>query len=182
MDTTPRMTNPQRPNRVKRKDPAGERKLTAPRTRGNIDWADAFLKALEESGVIAAACRAANVSRVSVWERRKNDADFKLRFESSLTAGALLLEEEAVRRARDGVRRIKFNPKTNEPYKDPETGKPYVEHEYSDGILLALLKRHFPQYHDKPSEVNVQTNLHNHISVERQKELQARHAAALARG
>ncbi len=34
---------------------ATERKLTAPRTRGNIDWADAFLKALEESGVIAAA-------------------------------------------------------------------------------------------------------------------------------
>ncbi len=159
-----------------------KRSLTAStRTRASVDWSGAFLKALEETGVIARACVAADVSRVSVWLRRKSDAEFRTAFEGSLAAGALLLEEEAIRRARDGVRRIKFNPKTGEPYKDPATGEPYVEHEFSDTLMLALLKRHFPQYHDKPSEVNVQTNLHNHISIERQKELQARHAAALGR-
>ncbi len=31
-------------------------------------------------------------------------------------ADALLLEEEAMRRARDDVRRVKLNPKTGEPY------------------------------------------------------------------
>ena len=68
--------------------------------------------------------------------KRKADADFRARFAASPTAGALLLDAEAVRRARDGVRRMKFNPKTGAPYIDPGTGEPYVEHEYSDMPLL----------------------------------------------
>ena len=161
---------------------AAERKLTSSRTRGSVDWTSAFLKSLEETGVIAAACRAAKISRVSVWERRKNDSDFKARFEDSLSAGALLLEEEAVRRAREGVRRIKFNPKTNKPYEDPATGQPYVEHEYSDNLLLALLRRHFPQYRDKAdAEVHVTTNVQNVISAADQKHYQDRMQKALGR-
>ena len=31
-----------------------------------------------------------------------------------------------------------------QPIIDPETNRPYVEHEYSDGLLLALLKAHRP--------------------------------------
>lgn len=160
---------------------AGERKVTSTRTRGSIDWTVAFLAALEQSGVIAKACRAVNISRTTIWERRRDDAEFKAAFDNALTAGALLLEEEAVRRAKDGVRRIKFNPKTGEPYIDPDTGKPYQELEYSDAILLALLKRHFPQYHEKPSEVSVSTHVHNHIPIEKQREWQRRMKEAQAR-
>ena len=119
---------------------------------------------------------------MSVWLRRKSDAEFRSAFENSLAAGALLLEEEAIRRARDGVRRIKFNTKTGEPFIDPETNLPYVEHEYSDNLLLALLKRHFPEYREKPTEISVTPTFNNNIvSVERQKAIQERMAAALAR-
>ena len=148
-------------------------------SRTAVDWAPAFLKALEESGVIAKAARAAHISRVAVWERRQNDEDFRAKFEAAQTAGALLLEEEAVRRAKDGVRRMKFNPKTGEPYIDPATGQPYVEHEYSDAILMALLKRHFPGYHEKPSEVTVATHVHNNISAAQQQEYHDRMRKAL---
>ena len=147
--------------------------------RAAVDWSPAFLKALEESGVIAKAARAVNISRVAVWERRQNDTDFRAKFEAAQTAGALLLEEEAVRRAKDGVRRIKFNPKTGEPYIDPATGEPYLEHEYSDAILLALLKRHFSGYHEKPNEVNVNTTVNNHISKADQEHYQDRMRRAL---
>lgn len=152
-----------------------------PRTRGVVNWRPAFLTALSEIGVVVRAAKAANISTTSVWLERKNNPEFRAQYDDALQVGALALEDEAVRRARDGVRRIKFNPKTGEPYTDPETGKPYTEHEFSDTLLLALLKRHFSQYHEKPPEVNVATHVHNHVSVERQKELQARMKAAQAR-
>lgn len=150
------------------------------RTRGVVDWRPAFLAALTELGVITRAAKAADVDTITVWRHRRDDEGFRKQFEEAKQTGALLLEAEAIRRARDGVRRMKFNPKTGLPYIDPETKKPYVEHEYSDTLMLALLKSHFPQYHDKPADVNVSTVVHNHVTVARQKELQERRAAALS--
>jgi hypothetical protein len=112
--------------------------------------------------------------------KRKADADFRARFAASPTAGALLLDVEAVRRARDGVRRMKFNPKTGAPYIDPGTGEPYVEHEYSDMPLLrssGITSRST----EKPPEGNVSQHVHNRVSPERQKQLQERHQAAFAK-
>jgi len=100
-----------------------------------------------------------------------------------LFAGALSLEEEAIRRARDGVRRMKFNPKTGEPYIDPETGKPYLEHEYSDNLMLALLKRHFPDYRERAApELHVNASVTNVCVLPESKRLELieRRKAALA--
>lgn len=150
------------------------------RTRGVVDWQPAFLTALEELGVITRACSAVGVTPKTVWLHRKQDPVFLAQFEDSLEAGALQLEAEAIRRARDGVRRMKFNSKTGLPFIDPETDKPYIEHEYSDTLMLALLKSHFPKYRDKPGEVHVSTTVNNVMPIARQRELQERRQAALA--
>lgn len=115
-----------------------------------------------------------------MWLWRKTNKDFADDFEDALKAGALLLEAEAIRRAQDGVTRMKFNPRTGEPYIDPRTGQPYMEHEYSDTLMLALLKRNFAEYREPKADVNVSTQVHNHIvAPEKLKALRERHSAAL---
>ena len=60
------------------------------------------------------------------------------------------------------VRRMKFNPKTGLPCIDPETGKPYIEHEYSDALMCLLLKRYFPDnYKEQRRDVHVTSNVNN---------------------
>lgn len=54
-----------------------------------------------------------------------------------------MLELEARRRACEGVERKKFH--QGEPVIDPVTGKHYVEREYSDILLICLLKAHRPK-------------------------------------
>lgn len=119
---------------------------------GGPEWGPAFISALAETGHNDRACEAAGIDRSNVYRRRQSDPDFAKVYQEALAISAVSLEAEAVRRAREGLRRMKFNAKTGEAYIDPETGKPYIEHEYSDTLLLSLLKRHFPDlYKDKAS-------------------------------
>jgi hypothetical protein len=53
------------------------------------------------------------------------------------------IEDEAVRRAVEGLKRYRFS-KDGEPLKHPVTGEPYFEHEYSDHLLQFLLKGQLP--------------------------------------
>ena len=151
------------------------------RARGVVDWRPAFLKALENVGVICLAAKAAEISTMQVWRERKGNPEFATAYDEALACGALLLEAEAIRRAKDGVRRMRFNPKTGQPYIDPGTGEPYIEHEYSDALMVTLLKRHIPEYREKTSEVNVNSTVNNLVvwTEEKQKEMQARRLKAL---
>lgn len=63
------------------------------------------------------------------------------------------MEFEADRRARDGVRRLKFH--LGEPIIDPATGEPYVEHEYSDNLLMFRLKALRPEVYRERHEVKI---------------------------
>jgi len=118
-----------------------------------VDWADGYLAALAETCHCGRACEAVGIVYSTVWRRRQSDPEFEAAYQDALKMGAELLEAEAVRRAKEGLRRLKFNPKTGEAYFDPETGKPYVEHEYSDTLMLALLKRHFPEAYRERQQV-----------------------------
>jgi hypothetical protein len=137
---------------------------TIQRARGSVDWSDAFLSSLEETGVVVKACESAQVSRSSVWRRRQDDPEFAKRYEESLKSGALLLEAEAIRRASGGLIRKKFT-KSGAPIIDPETGEQYVEREYSDTLLALLLRRHIPEYREPKADVNVNNSVHNHLYV-----------------
>src|SRR5688500_10125417 len=67
------------------------------------EWKDAFFVALETCGSVTEACKAASISRVFVYQCKREDPVFAERWEQALEAGADTLEDEARRRAMQGV-------------------------------------------------------------------------------
>jgi hypothetical protein len=114
------------------------RKKRKPRARPG-KWQEKFLKAFRETGIIGSACDRAGVERQAVIRHRKRSKVFQDQFEQAAEQAADRLEEEARRRAHDGLLRKKFT-KGGAPISDPETGQQYAEREYSDTLLIFLLK------------------------------------------
>lgn len=121
-------------------------------------WERAFLAALRDTGNVRASCEAAQVDSAVVYRFRQDDADFAAAWATALDEAADLLELEARRRAYEGVRRLRFDrgrpimvpllDAEGQPVLD-STGNvqmvPYVEHEYSDTLLIFLLKGARPE-------------------------------------
>lgn len=118
-------------------------------------WARAFLASLSEQGNIRLACESEGVKidRSTAYRLRESDPAFAAAWAAALDQAADLLEEEARRRAYEGLRRVKFD--RGRPIMVPVVGAdglivrdadgnaelvPYVEHEYSDTLLIFLLK------------------------------------------
>lgn len=128
-------------------------------------WVKGFLTSLAQSGNVRFACEAADVDRKTAYNLRDADESFATDWESALEESADLLEQEARRRAHDGLRRLKFH--NGIPIMVPALGEngipllnvdnepimvPYVEHEYSDTLLIFLLKGIRPEiYRDNVS-------------------------------
>jgi hypothetical protein len=114
----------------------------------------AFLKAFARCGAIRRACAAAGIHHSTIYEWRKSDAEFADAVDVAKQWAIETLEMEADRRAVDGVPRMKFH--KGKPLIDPDTGKPYVEYEYSDSLLMFRLKRLDPAYREnyKPSPIS----------------------------
>jgi hypothetical protein len=93
-------------------------------------WVDAFLAALAEHGVINRACEAVGIDRQTVWIRRQKNPDFAAQCELAIEMSADKLEQEARRRALEGV---------EEPvYQGGQlVGTRLV---YSDSLLALMLK------------------------------------------
>ena len=93
-------------------------------------WIDAFLAALAEHGVINRACEVAGIDRGTAWRRRQTDPDFAAQCELAIEMSADKLEQEARRRALEGV---------EEPvYQGGQlVGTRLV---YSDSLLALMLK------------------------------------------
>jgi len=134
-----------------------------------------FLAAYAESGNISAASRTTGISRESHYRWLEED-DYPLAFQYANDIAVDALEEEARRRAHKGLQRQKFHQgmpimtecEPNDPqgheveWRGEMTWvKPYIEHEYSDTLLIFLLKAKRPDvFRDKPIEVNQnQTNI-----------------------
>ena len=67
-------------------------------------WRAAFLAALRDTGVVRDACAAASVGRTTAYRVRNSDPEFAAAWDEALEDAADLLEIEAIRRARTGVR------------------------------------------------------------------------------
>jgi hypothetical protein len=117
-------------------------------------WRKAFLAALAECGVVSRACQAAKADRTSVYDLRRQDSLFAQEWDEALQTAADKLEEEARRRAHDGILKMKFHQGT--AIIDPRTGQPYYELEYSDTLLIFLLKAARPEKYRERYEVNQQ--------------------------
>ena len=114
----------------------------------------AYLKALEATGAITVAADAAGVDRTTPQVWRAKDETFAEAERVSLSNFADRLEKEAVRRAVEGVRKKKFTGK-GIPIKDPETKKQYVEQEFSDTLLIFMLKGARPDKYKERLDVRV---------------------------
>jgi hypothetical protein len=80
------------------------------------------------------ACRAADVSRATVWRRRQADEDFALAFAEAERDVLAMLEDEAVRRALHGVERpVAIG------------GERELVRHYSDSLLAMLLRSRAPE-------------------------------------
>lgn len=94
-----------------------------------------FLDALGDGASITKAAERAGVTRISAYNHRESDPYFRLLWDDAIEAGTDRLEDEAMRRAKDGW---------DEPvyYK----GEPVGEvRKYSDRMLAFLLRARRPE-------------------------------------
>jgi hypothetical protein len=119
----------------------------------STDWRPAYIAALAETGMHTRAATAAGISHCQAYKHRQSDIEFAAKCEEAMKVASESLEAEARRRAQEGVRRLKFY--QGEAILDPETGRPYVEHEYSDALTMFLLKGERPDKYKDRSEVDM---------------------------
>ena len=119
----------------------------------------AFLEAYRSTCNVTLAANLTGIARRTHYDWLEHDAAYALEFRDAVDEAADALEHEARRRALEGNRRYKFN-KDGTPIchpdqygENPENGKlgivgqfkAYVEHEYSDTLLIFLLKGARPE-------------------------------------
>jgi len=98
-----------------------------------------FLKVLADTGSVTAAVAAAGTSRTRVYELRKTDTAFAAAWDEAEDIATDRLEDEARRRAVEGVA---------EPLVSAgklvrgDDGQPIMVRRYSDKLLLELLRAH----------------------------------------
>jgi hypothetical protein len=107
----------------------------------------AFLIAYARVGTVTRAATAARVDRATHQNWMKYPGPpgeaYRLAFEQAEAMAADILEDEARRRAVEGLVRYQFD-RAGNPLMFPGTKKPYYELEYSDTLLLAQLKANRP--------------------------------------
>ena len=114
-------------------------KLTKTRQEG-------FLKALSDTGSVTAAVAMAGTSRSRVYELRKADPAFAADWDEAEEIAADRLEDEARRRAVEGVPEPLVS--AGKIVRDDD-GQPIAIRRYSDALLLALLRAHRPPRHER---------------------------------
>jgi len=98
-----------------------------------------FLEALAMTGNVAEAARQAELSYVACYRQRWRDAEFAALWDEAVKIGTGHLEDEAFRRAHDGVDEPVF-------YQGEECG---TIRRYSDTLLIFLLKARDPKYREQ---------------------------------
>jgi hypothetical protein len=106
-----------------------------------------FLRALADTGSITSAVTAAGTSRTRVYELRKVDPAFAAAWDEAEEIAADRLENEARRRAVEGVSEPLVS--AGKLVRD-DVGQPVAMRRYSDPLLLALLRMHRPARRERP--------------------------------
>ncbi len=95
----------------------------------------AFLESLGETANVTASAKLTELSRVALYAWKAEDAEFSAAWEAALDLGSDALEDEAIRRAREGTLKPVF-------YKGEECG---LVREFSDTLLIFMLKARRPE-------------------------------------
>ena len=115
----------------------------------------AFIAAYRTTASVHAAGRAAKIRPELHYQWLKSDAVYRLAWETVQDQAAQTLEDEAVRRAREGVKSMVLH--QGRPVKHGR--KILYDVEYSDQLLLALLKRFRPALYRERTETQVTGSL-----------------------
>lgn len=119
----------------------------------------AFLRVLSETGNVTRAARETGLSRSTAMRHRAKDPAFAEAWAEALDVGADALEAEARRRAVEGVERPVFGRVATGL--DGQVG---VVREYSDTLLIFLLKGCRPEKYRERREISATT--HGKITVD----------------
>lgn len=103
---------------------------------GAKTWQDAFIDALSKTGNVSKSAKSARISRKTAYELKNESPEFNERWNEAMETAVDTLELEAWRRAARGTR------KPTGWYQGIPGG--YVQ-EYSDTLLIFLLKAHRPE-------------------------------------
>lgn len=138
----------------------------------------AFCAALAETGIVARACKAVDISRVTAYEWRDEIPEFAAAWDKALKIGVTALEDEAHRRAFEGADKPlthqgQFTYMRDFDAIDPETGTRYdpmrapvlkdangnpklaTMKDYSDTLAIFLLKAHNPDKYRERQDINL---------------------------
>ena len=133
------------------------------------EWEKFFFE-YAKIGVLRRACKRAGISPTSVYYHQQKNPLFAMRLKIYRDIGGDALEEEAFRRAVEGVKRDIFW----------QGGVCGTETVYSDSLLAMLLKGSKPEkYKDRVASENVNLNANVPDNDARGVELRARIAAKL---
>jgi hypothetical protein len=113
-----------------------------------------FLDALKSTASVSSAAKAIGVSRTAIYELRKNDPVFAADFEAAGALATQRLEDEAIRRAFHGVRKP--------VYYQGEKVDELVE--YSDTLLIFLLKGRDPERFAERAKVEHSGRIHQTVT------------------
>jgi hypothetical protein len=129
----------------------------------------AFLEALADTCNVRLACETAHIARSSAYLWRQNDAEFAKRWDKAVLIGAEALEDEAIRRAREGW---------DEPvyYQGDQCG---TVRKYSDTLLIFLLKGAKPEKYRERIDSNV--NHSGNLSSLTDEQVEARYKEMVER-
>lgn len=117
------------------KDKREGRRYTGCRSNSHVKKKAVFLDALSRTASVTKACILTKIPRRTVYEWRLADEAFKKQWDDAIELSIDALEDEAVRRAFEGVRKPVFQ------------GGKRVGHiqEYSDTLLIFMLKGRRPE-------------------------------------
>lgn len=134
-------------------------------------WAEAFLTLYRVRGNISQAADSVDVNRVTVHRFRERDKEFAAAMQDAHEEAIDGLEEEARRRAHDGV---------DKPIYQGGVCVGVVR-EYSDQLLIELLRGNRSKFRQKEAATNVTVAVAVAVDSGKLKSLQERRAAALER-
>ena len=121
----------------------------------------AFISALEQTANVTAACRIARLPRSSAYEWREADSEFAKLWDDAVERGTDALEDEAVRRAAQGVLKPVY-----------QGGKKVgTIREYSDTLLIFMLKARRPEKFKERIEHGVTADLAERLEAARRRAL-----------
>lgn len=107
--------------------------------------AAAFCAALAETGIVSRACAAVDITRRTAYNWREDYPDFAQAWDRALQIGISALEDEAHRRAFEGVPEPVF-------HQGVECGS---VRKYSDTLAIFLLKAHRPEKYRENSRMEL---------------------------